>query len=84
MMTETSEKDTAFKDCVDPQEDSESREHIAKTIIVQMEKIIKVEKYVEGVWVGTICDNVSCNRTTRRLIEEKYSIFYRWLLHSCY
>ena len=45
--TKTSEKVTAFKDCVDPQTDFESGEWVAKTIIAQMEKVIEVEKSVE-------------------------------------
>ena len=85
--TETLEKVTAFKDCVDHQEGSESGEWTAKTIIAQMEKVIEVEKSVETVCAGTVCDNVSCDRTDSRLIEEKYPIFLplvvALMLHSC-
>ena len=67
MTTETSEKFTDFKDCVDPQEDSESGEWIAKTIIAQMEKANDVRKTVEEVCAGTVCDNASCSRISSRL-----------------
>ena len=73
--TETSEKLTVFKDCVDPEEDSKIGEWIAKNVMAQMEKVIEAEKCVETVYAGTVCDNVSCNRTTISLIEEKHPTF---------
>jgi len=72
IITETSEKLTAFKDCVDPKEDSESGEWIANTIMAQMEKVTEAEKSVETVYAGTVCDNVSCNSAASRLIEARY------------
>ena len=57
---------------MDPQTDFESGEWVAKTIIAQMEKLIEVEKYGETAHAGTVYDNVSCNRTSSRLIEENY------------
>ena len=39
--------------------------------MAQMEKVIEAEECVETVHAGTVCDNVSCNRTDIRLIEEK-------------
>ena len=76
IITETLEKLTAFKDCVDPKEDSESGERTANTIMVQMEKVIEAEKSVETVHACAVCDNISCNRTASRLIKEKYPTLF--------
>ena len=74
ILTETAEDKTAFVKCVNPNENTESGEWIAKTIMEEMEKVTTESspRNAEDIYVGTVCDNVSCNRTAGAIIEQKY------------
>lgn len=74
IVTETVEDKTAFKKCMDPKEESENGDWPAKQALEEMEKVAKGPnpKKVDDAHVGAVCDNVSCNRTAGRIIEQKH------------
>ena len=70
LMTETAEEKTAFTKCIDPGEMSEDAQFLSNIVIEEMK--VSSNDEVEEHYVGTVCDNVSCNRSASRLIERKY------------
>jgi hypothetical protein len=73
-ITETAEHLTAFKNCIDPGEKSEDGAFLANTLMEEMKLVEKESppRRVEDVYVGTVGDNVSCNRSAAKAIEKVY------------
>ena len=72
IITETAADKTAFNKSIDTGEHTEYREWIAETIMDEMRNVEPLRK-IEYIYVGTVCDNVGCNRTVSKIIEREYS-----------
>lgn len=70
--TESVGDKTAFVICIDPEEQSEDAQFLAKNVMLQLEKVANYGRSVEEAYAGVVADNTSTNYSAFKIIKNKY------------